>query len=277
MATQKPSTQPAPQFKAGQIVNIPVNLVRETLFVRRGLNQDRVLQFAELYDAGTPVAPIEIDVNTFDIIAGHHRFHAQTDVLDRKDVEVEFIDAGNKEERLARAFTDNFGGPLPPSRDDIIFTITQFLDMGLKRTRICELLQPLPSTVVKNYIKTAQDAIQKARLRRGVQLVTDGGLTVSAAAEQVGVDVEQLRAQITGERKKKLKSGLPEIKQALTKQYRGVSQRNAKLMKKVIEMFEDGEASKKHVEEIISHMTRLIRQSNRAFDDWRMRFAAAGE
>src|SRR6266850_7024695 len=97
----------------------PVEVLLEQLkvdfFVRKKLNDDRVMQLALLYEAGTELPPIEINWDK-QVIDGRHR-KAALEMLGRKTALCHDIGQKALGESIVLALRANVGGALPPTKE----------------------------------------------------------------------------------------------------------------------------------------------------------------
>ncbi|MDD4467030.1 MAG: hypothetical protein PHQ08_01085, partial [Candidatus Pacebacteria bacterium] len=93
------------------------------------------------------------------------------------------------------------------------------------------------------------------------------------AAEKYNVEPEKVKEVLFG-RKKKLKVGIPEIQGNLTKSHKSLSQKNASLMRSILEKYEDGDITESQAREIFVHIEQLQKRASRAIADWKKRFEA---
>lgn len=238
------------------------------LFVRKALDQDRVLFLAELIENGVKMTdPIEITKDS-EIVDGRHRKEAY-ELNGKKEVEVRVLDFSNRVEMISYAYKANAGGAKPPTAADTEHTIMLLLSMKESVKKIGESLG-LPPNVARKYIADVKSRMDRAHLQRAAAAVTDGGLTVAKAAEQYEVDPERLKEILSGKRRKS-KSGIQDLHRGLTTLYKSVSSRNAATLRGLIEKYQDGDVTEKQVREILDHLKDLQRQSARSVSDWEAR------
>ena len=161
-------------------VVLPIDAINLTFFVRTGIDDDRVLQLAALYEVGEEMDPVVITREHHELVDGRHRI-AALDLLDRKEVECELIEDASQEELIGLAFKANTGGALPPTTADIEHTVRLLLDRKVLISKIIELL-PFPPSLTRKYVKGVQDKLRRTQLNRAVVAVADGEMTASAAA-----------------------------------------------------------------------------------------------
>lgn len=268
-------------------LTVGLDKIHTNLFVRLVLNQEHALYLAELIENGQVLRPIMVtpayrvlddgrleylpNAPYYETVDGRHRREAY-ELNKLKEVQVEVVEFETEAELLAMAYKANVGGSLPPSPQDTEHTVMLLLERGQSKRSIAKLLG-LPTGMARRYVDTVQSKLSRAKLLRAVAAVTDGGLTVPKAAEQYQVDAEKLKAELKGPRRKH-KQGVLEIQRQMTKLFKSVGQKNASMLRKVIEKFEDGDVTEKQAEAIFSHLERLQKQSARAVTDWKSRYQA---
>ncbi len=244
--------------------------LKTNLFVRKEIDQDRVLYFAELIENGQTLPPIKITRDNR-VVDGRHRIEAHV-LNDLKGIRVEVVDIDDEIELIAEAYKANVGGALPPTPQDTEHTVMLLLERGESKKRIGELLG-FPPGMARRYVNDTQSKMSRAKLLRAAGAVTDGGLTVAKAAEQYEVDIEKLKETLSGHRKKH-KRGIVEIQRGLTTTYKSNGLKNAALIRSLLEKYEDGDVTERQVREIFEHIDSLQKRAIRSFGDWKKRFDA---
>lgn len=256
-----------------KVVLLPVADLKMKFDVRKSLNEDRVLLFMEMYEAGSSVPPIEVVRGTMDIHDGRHR-KAALDHLSRKHAECILIEPMEYVDSMMDAFAKNVSdSPFPPTRADIVFVMKQLLDASVPNSHIQKRFEVFykPSHVRK-LLKDAHSGIVKANLSRAMQAVAHGGLTVKAAAEQHRVEPGRLQEEITGVRKRRKATSVTDIKTEITNRHRGNSQKTISVFRDLLDKFEDGEISEKNVLEVLLHVQRLNTDGAKRVNSWIERF-----
>src|SRR4029077_10348078 len=107
--------------------------IKSNFFVRKGINQDHVLMLAELYEAAMlehkgdmvaaskAVTAIQL-TDEHDLIDGRHRKEAM-ELAQITEAYVEVKSGMTSSELVVAAAKANYGGALPPTREDMIYTI----------------------------------------------------------------------------------------------------------------------------------------------------------
>lgn len=242
--------------------------LKQNLFVRKAIDPDRALFFAELIQAGEKIKPIWVNVEGT-IIDGRHRVEGH-ELCDKAEIECEVFNVTDEKVMVVMAFKANLDGPLPPTSEDIEHTITKLIDLGESKRQIADLLG-LPASMARKFVKQVESKALRAKLQRAADAVTDGGLTLVKAAEQYEVPEEKVKELLSG-RRKKSKSGIAEVRRNFTKLYQSVGLKHAHAIRKLLEQFEDGDVTPKQVHDIFGHMENLQKESGRRLTDWRRRF-----
>ena len=232
------------------------NDLKTEFFVRKHLDDDYVIQLGELYEAGVEIPPITVVEKTMEVVDGRHRLAAH-DLLNRDMVPVKFVPAATRMDLICEAFKANYGGPRPPTREDIEFTISQLVDGGMGQAKIAEAL-PFPKSLVRRYVANVISSKRRQKVSAAAQAVLDGGMTVVKAAEKFEIEPEDLKGVLSGKRKRN--AGVGEYKAGITSRFRSTSLKNANVIKTSIDAYEDGKLSEKNVRTILDHVSACIRQ-----------------
>jgi len=259
---------PAATSKKG-VVLLPVAELKMVFDVRRTLNEDRVLHFMELYEAGVSLPPIEVIRGTMHIHDGRHR-KAALDHLDRKSAECVLIEPMEFVDGLIDAFAKNVSdAPFPPSRLDIIFVMRQLLEAGTPNAQVQRRFEAFyrPSSV-RDLLKEAHSSIASANMSRAKLAVAHGGLTVKEAAEKHGVAPETLQTEISGVKKKRKATSVSDLKREISNRHRGNTQKTVGIIRGLLDKFEDGEISEQSVLEVLLHIQHLYSGATKRLDEW---------
>lgn len=245
--------------------------LRVNLFVRHALNQEHALYLAELIENGVQLPPIKITRERV-VVDGRHRLEAH-ELNNKSEILCEVVDVRSETDIIAEAYKANVGGSLPPTPQDTEHTIMLLVSCGETMKRIGELLG-LPAGMARKYVNSVKSKISRQKLMKAASAVTEGGLTVAKAAEQYEVEPEKLKEILSGH-KQKHKQGISEIQRGLTRTHKSLSQRNAALIRNLLNKYEDGDVNEQQVREIFSHIEQLQKRASRAISDWKKRFDSA--
>jgi len=250
---------------------IAIKELKTNLFVRSSLDQDWVLQLAELIEHGVKLPPIKINKQN-QVIDGRHRIEAH-ELNNLTEIEYELVDISDENDLIAAAYKANLGGSLPPRVQDTEHTIRLLLERDESAKAIGELLG-LPPSIARKYASNVRSKDERAKVQRAAMAVTEGGLTVAKAAEQYKADENKVR-QALGGKGRKYKKGIEEVQRGLTSLYKSLGSKNAALMRSLFEKYEDADVSVRQVNEIFDHLESLQKKQARATADWKKRFHAS--
>lgn len=253
---------------------IPLDRLKDEFFVRQRLDDDHVLHLATLYEAGVKLPAVQI-TRSDAIIDGRHRVAALR-MLDRTDVDVEWVDEADRGIILCQALKANTGGSLPPSNSDIVYAISQMLDAGMQNSVVTKHLSPVwPPAVIRRFLSDAASLITQQRIRDAKQAVVEGGLTVADAAAKFKIKTDALKAAITGTKRRK--TATSDFKAALTTIFRSRGGKTGAVLRKLTQSYDDGDLSWAQVVDVLEHAEGLVKTANHAVRDWRKRFEAKGK
>lgn len=249
--------------------------VKTSYYVRAALNEDRVQFFMQVYDGGGEIELPTIEAETDEMVDGRHR-KAALERLGRKMADFEVVPRfENPTELMMEAYSSNVGGALPPTAKDTIFLMKQFIESGMKTKELGGLFAPYyPPSVVRRYVSDAYSAVNKSRMQRAVSAVIGSRMTVNESATEHNVDLDDLKKEIGGARRKNRRTGLTEIKAVASARYRGHSQKTQSLLRHMLDDFEDGKLDEKDVEAIFKLVEKFNTTAVQNLKNWRERFAA---
>ncbi len=257
--------------KATATKTVTLKDLQVNLFVRKVLDQDRVMALAELIAAGVALDPIKVTPD-LQIVDGRHRKEAY-ELCDRTETEAVIMTFASEAEMIAEAYRCNVGGALPPTKEDTEHTVSLLLEHGESMKKIGEMLG-LPAIVARTYAKVIQSKAKRVKLQSAAAAVTDGGLTVMKAAEQYEVEPDELKEVLHPSKRRGVRQGIAEMHRELTTQYRSVGSTNAAFCRKIVEKVEDGDISVGQADELFDHLQTLQEKSAKALLDRRARFNA---
>jgi hypothetical protein len=266
-----------------KVVLLPLATIFNKFDVRLELDQDRVIQFAAIYesqgdDALPPIEVVAIDEDTYAFIDGRTRAAARA-YIDLTTVPA-IVRNGNLRDDpaalYARALEANWGGAKPPTRADIEHTILRMLEAGVSRTEVKEILVFLPQGSLRAYLANALSTLSKRRIGRALDAINEGA-TIEQAARQNQLKGETLKDIVAGKKGQWGKSRTSEV-EIITevKSYisrisstpsKGIGGKIAVLLQQV----EDGEVSAKGAAQAIDHWKGLIRKTSLRIADWEAR------
>lgn len=257
-------------------VMVPLGEILEKFYVRKGLNDDRVLFFAGLYEANAEVPPIKIVRDSKELVDGRHRKAAQ-EMLGRTEIECILREPAPLDELMMEALADNVGGALPPTKADLHFVFRQLLEAKVSRTKIVERIQqltPFPPSLIRRYMATVQSEMAAAKVHAAAKDVRSGELNAKEAAEKHDVDIDTLRHAL-GEKKADPNAfNFDSVVQQIVSRFRSTSLENAGVIKRLFDAYEDHQVTEAQVQSILDKLTRSIKQMSRSHADWIKRFNA---
>lgn len=263
---------------------VPIKDLKVGFYVRKQLNQDHVLMLAELYEAAfldskvsykasETVQPIKITEEMV-VVDGRHRKEAM-ELAGLDMITVEVVPKMTMKDMILEGMKSNMGGALPPTREDIQFTVEQMLTrLGTSyKDAIAQLSQFMPPSVARKYVGNASSHLNKIRLQMAVAAVSRG-LTVGEAAEAHDVSEEALSELILG-KQKKIKVGAAQVKASITHRYNSYATQTAMQMKKLFDNFRDGEIGEGMLIEAFNSFRHTITLQERLIANWEARLKAA--
>jgi hypothetical protein len=255
-------------------VQVRVTDIRNVFDVRRALDDDRVILFAEQMEAGVEFPPIEISKvdDEWVFVDGRHRAGA-AHLIGRETISAKVVPAKKGPEMLADAMRANWGGAKPPTRADIEHTIRRMLEAGAKNKDVYELLSFIPTSQVRNYVENALSGIRKVKLHEAQELVAEG-ISLETACHMTGVKLDALKDAIAG-RKRKWGTGDSSIMAAqlqyFTRIYRSLITGIQKKLEHVMKLVEDSEMKPDSAMKIIEYWEEQANKQIFKIKDWKQR------
>lgn len=253
-----------------QLIELPISQLKIVTYVRTKYNDDRIMHFALIAEAGGKIDPILINEN-FEVIDGRHRIRG-IDMAGKTTVICRMVPTKPRGQEILDAITANMGGALPPTRSDLVLAISHMLKNNITQSIIIKSLG-LPPSYTKKMVESAFSMIARQKESAAVEAVAEG-MTTAQAAEQFGMDVEEVRTAIRGRRKadKIVKAfGQPKIKAELSTRYRSVAQHNASMMGKLMDGYVDGECSEKIILFTLDELEKKAKAQLNVVENWRER------
>lgn len=257
-------------MKVKRTESVKVADLKTNLFVRKALDQNHALYLAELVENGVELPPIKV-TEDFVVVDGRHRIEAY-ELNKITTVKAQIVIVDDETELIAEAYRANTGGSKPPTPEDTEHTIMLLLDRNESMKRIGELLG-LPAAMARRYANDVRSRMSRQKLQKAASAVTDGGLTVAKAAEQYEVEAEKLKDVLSGHRRKH-RQGIKELQVTVTKTHKSLSLKDAAVIRRLLEKYEDGDVTESQVRGIFEQIEGLHKRANRAIADWKKRFEA---
>ena len=241
-------------------------------YVRRELNHDWALQLGLLVESGVELEPIYITREN-KVIDGRHRMEAY-ELAKKTEIRAKIVEADSDVELVVFALKCNIGSGLPASKDDIEHTIQELLNRGVPKKQLAETLSILPAKLVRKYLNDVESQIHRSKLQKAALAISAGGLTVPKAAIQYDVPEDQLRVLLNTRVCGRTKRGIEESRRQLSNSYKSLGQKNHAIIRRIMEAYQDSDASHKQVIQLFEHLDHLVKVSSRKIAEWRKRFEA---
>ncbi len=238
---------------------------------------ERVEYFLDLHRAKVKlprmwVAPVEGEPDHYHVIDGRHRL----EMFKREavaDVPVEIWEGYETAELIAIAMEANYtSGPMQMTEEDLRYDVRMMKEQGWSKTHIRKRLAQMnkwPESMIVDWLADVERSEHKAQVRRAVEDVRNGDLTVQAAAMKRGVKVSEVQDAIKRSPNSKSLEGW---KNGITMRYRGQSKRNNTLCKSLRDEYQKGRIGAEQVREMYDHIERQIETHQRALRDQLRRF-----
>jgi ParB-like nuclease domain len=250
--------------------------------VRKALNDDHIIQLAELIQNGVKLPPILVIAlrgGGYAFVDGRHRAAAHA-LLNIEVVEAVVKAEGSMTELqlMAEALKSNWGGALPPNQEDIRHTIIKLIEDGAKEKVIAEALKFLPHGMFRRYMKDATSVVNKRNTAKALEAIADG-MNIPDAAKRFKLKEDSLRDAIMGRKRKW--GGTEEIRiQGEARAYintamRSVNNGIGKKIQVLIWKVEHGEIQPSVAAEAIELWASKLNGTMHRLKDWRERLQAA--
>jgi hypothetical protein len=184
---------------------------------------------------------------------------------------------------FALALEANYGGAKPPTRDDIVHTVTRMLEMGATQTAIKDRLNFLPIGSLKAYIATSRSTIMKRKISKAMDAIGEGE-TIDSAATKFKIPIDSLKDVVKGKKGKWGKGRASEIedgialKSYISRELKSANTGISKKMEHMLERVDSGEISYKVAYDVLRAWSEHLRKSAIRVTDWKARLnAIAGE
>lgn len=257
---------------------VPLSQILNKFDVRIELDNDRVVQFAGLYEGGVnlpPVRIVKLDEDTYAYIDGRTRGAARA-YLNLKDVPAVICNGSlrdNPIELFAEALESNWGGSKPPSGADIIHSVLRMLELGATQGAIRERLNFIPSGAASAYISSARSVLQKRRLTKALDAVAEG-VTVETASSMFKCKLDRLKNAISGKKgtfgahRSNEQQVAIELKGYISRHLLSANTGISKKMTILLTKVEEGEVSAKVARSVIKAWSEHCRKTMLRIEDW---------
>ncbi len=248
--------------------------IKVSFFVRTCTNSDHVRYLQSLIESGAELPSLEIAEGSMDLIDGRHRLLAYSN-LGYTEVMCNEKKYESRNEMILAALKANVGGSLPPSSKDISHVIECLLAEKVPRASIIRQISEqvgFPPKLVRRHIDDIQSLVAKRRLAEAVSAIASGDMNLNEAAVKYDVNVESLKAEISGKPKGESCSNIAAIKTRLSKKFETFNHSIGKIMANIRDSLRDGVISERDAEEIILHYTELLKGYQSKETQWKARF-----
>ncbi len=248
---------------------VVVSEIINNVFVRRELNLSHAAVLGDMIISGTELPPILVSQNN-ELIDGRHRIAAYQ-LLGKEVIMAEIRHVKDEVDLIEQAYRANTGGSLPPTQADSEHTIRMLLDRRVSMKEISEKLG-LPVDLTRKWAKQVKTKDANQRIAQAVHAVREKDMPLSEAAKEHGVEVEVLRDRLDGRKNRKTKASIKEILAALSTNHRSLSKKDSSQRSKLLELYEDGKASRADVFEVIEKIESLNKRGDQLLKDFKKRF-----
>lgn len=283
--------------KRGAVISL--GDIRKNLFVRKELDQERVLEMADIIESNqkaikqggkpeinipqiivTPAYNIGADgmleyikdSNLFDNVDGRHRVEAYT-LNSIEAIEATVVVFDTRAELIAYAYKANTGGSKPPTREDTEHVIRQLVEEKMGIHGIAEVLG-LPFSIVRKYVDNVKSKVQRQKIVAAINDIADGKMTAAEAAKKQGIDEDKVREALSGRKRKTRKSEIGDLERELSNKYRSFTPTINAIFKQLHRKIEDADLSLNQALKIAAHVKKLQARALRHTDDWEARLRA---
>lgn len=262
-----------------KVVKVPLAEIKEEIFVRVALDDDRVIFFVDLYQSGAQVPPLELEHGTNVLLDGRHR-KAALEFLERKEASCKYVKAVSRLDAIVYAIVANMKrGPKPPTSADIDLAIRLLRKEGMSDTQIAlriSAVAPLPAGIIRKHVRAIKENDHKKAVRRAASAVVNDCLTVEQAAAKYAVPVLGVRASLNRSSGVEREPLLQAMKGDIAAKFHHLAASLGATSRKVIEKQELGEVDNTFVAEVYADMARRIKKLTRSHEERQKRFVANG-
>lgn len=173
--------------------------LKTTFFTRIAIDENRVVLFSDLFEAGERVRPIIIS-NKNEIIDGRHRVEAMRRV-GIIDTMAYISKTDNAIDNIIQSVRENLGGSLPPTQADLEHTIEMLVNQGMKKTEIITQF-PIVKSLAAKYYKHVIERLHKKQVDLALDRVVHGTMSIQDAATKYKVDFDELQGLMSTRRER---------------------------------------------------------------------------
>ena len=240
--------------------------IRLDFFCREKLDEQRVLHFMDLLDAGLELPPLEVVRNgsKYDLVAGHHTY-AAFERLGVMHANCVILNCGSSEAYVRAVQSNANDQPLPMSPRDDAFALVEMLDRGCSKDQITRAFQHLPKTLFARRLKIAKDRIHRRKIREAASYAKrKSEEDLSEVAKKFKISLASLKLMMDSE---DTIFGLTQLKGRMTEK--------GSLFKNVIRSgfqrlrvaSHEGQVTHSQLANVVNHVESILAEIKRCFKD----------
>jgi len=264
--------------KQRKVFSLEIAKIHNRFDVRKALDDDNILRFVELYEAGSEVPPIQVALidGEYCYVDGRHRAQAKL-IMDQTVIDCVLAEESDVIKLYGIALEANYGGAKPPTKVDIEHTIIRMIESGAKDADIKRALHFMPIGMLRSYTHVARSYLSKRNTREALEAIASGNMNVAQAALKFNLPVEKLKDAISG-KKKKFSTGdaalITEGKNHVNRTMRSATGTITQKLKQFMTKLEDREIKASTVISVIDEWDTKVRAQQARVKDWRDRVAS---
>jgi len=257
-----------------KIIEVKLSDLKYGIYVREHLDENRILFFASLMEAGADLPPIKITKDN-KIIDGRHRTEAAK-FLDKVKIKAVVTENGNNLQIIREAIASNWGGSLPPTKMDLIHSIMQLMEASYPANKIeQEFKNIIPLSMLRTIIQHARLKINNQRILKAKRILSDNPkMSVEKVAELVELKTKILQDSIAKDSGKREVNFVASQKDSLSARYKHFNCSIANIIRFIFKNHSDAEIDSGQVDRILEHLGGLIANQNRIWADIERRWQA---
>lgn len=256
-----------------QIIKVNISELKDSFYVRTETNQKHVEYLASLIGGDVDLGPIRI-TDDYKIIDGRHRVEA-TKFLNLPTIRAIVEKDGDLFLLVKKALSSNMGGALPNTREDLRHSITFLIEQQQASYQkiITQLSDIYPHGMIKAIYGDAISRINNKKLAKALFLLRDGNITLSKAADAVGIPEKYLSDAIKRKGTKLTpQRWIADEKLLFKRRYSHVNKCNAQARIHIFQKFDDGELRENEVDSFLDYFGQQVARQQQIYSDWRKRW-----
>lgn len=255
-------------IKHNKVISVDLDKIWINIKVRITIEEERVLQFAMLYESkgADALPPLEV-TKDFELVDGRTRYEgislARNPVDDKSFTHVNcvIVEFDNEAEKLIYASKANMGGSKPPSNGDIEMVFQMLLEGGKSRKFIIkEYSEIIGSKTVVQRLDWIESKMAKQRKSAAADEVKYKGATLPDAAAKYNVNLKALQDFMSNTKKdtKKASNDVECMRTLFKRKHFAVASTATKQFKQLLKKFEDGLISVTEVNDFLKYQEDLF-------------------